>query len=135
MRVGRDAAPVSVANLDASHDLGRPAGQKPAWVIRPSRSGRRERDKRSDAAWRADGRGCSPARSVRACGAGSPGNTRAATAKSVACAPRRATPRIGGKAKERKTGDPPRPSKATGADIACLRGPSPTDDTGAALRV
>src|SRR5262245_49893673 len=40
---------------DASHDPGRPAGTKPAWVLRPSRSGRRERDKRSDAAWRAVG--------------------------------------------------------------------------------
>src|SRR5262245_5322089 len=68
------------------------------------------------------GAGRIPHDASRTSACGSPGQARAALAKSRARAPRRATPRIRGKGKERKTGEPPRPSKATGTNPARLFG-------------
>src|SRR5262245_48143464 len=67
-------------------------------------------------------RGCIPHDAPRTSACGPPGQARAALAKSRACAPRRATPRIRGKRKERKTGRPRRPKLKAGADFVCLSG-------------
>ena len=129
MRVGRDAVPACVAlYVDARpRTAGGPPG-KPAGVKASVWSGRRERESgamprgalRVRRRIRARMRRASCA-SVARSGPGRHGEIRGMRAQ-------RATPRIGGKAKEQKTGRPQRPKMKAGANFVRLLGCLTSED-------